>query len=90
MQDGDVYHANGDGVRLSAIRAEDLKQPTRYSIKRSIIITAVCLSFGPIGLYFTVSVTEACARRPGAAAATRLRQARPLSACICFELKLCN
>jgi hypothetical protein len=72
-------------------------------------ITAVSLSLGPIGQNFTVSVTEACARRPGAAAsvsrrrrerrtllaggglaageravATRLRQARPLSARIRF------
>ncbi len=30
--------------------------------------TSVCLSFGPIGQKFTTSVTEACARRPGAAA----------------------
>ncbi len=68
--------------------------------------TAVCLSFGPIGQNFTASVTEACARRPGAAASvsrrrrerrillagggrrasrcTRLRQAKPLSACTCL------
>jgi hypothetical protein len=47
--------------------------------------------FVPIGLICTVSVTEACARMPGAAAsvspgdvsaATRLRQAKPLLACV--------
>ncbi len=55
--------------------------------------TALYLSFGPIGKNSTVSVTEARAReglaQPQAcgagdviAAATRFRQAKPLSACI--------
>ncbi len=35
---------------------------------------AVYLSVGPIGQNFTVSVTEACARRPGAAASVSRRQ----------------
>ncbi len=43
---------------------------------------AVCLSFGPIGQNFTVSVTEACVRRPGAAASVsrRRRERRTLLA----------
>jgi hypothetical protein len=36
--------------------------------------TIVCLSFGPIGQKFTTSVTEACARRPGAAASVSRRR----------------
>ncbi len=35
--------------------------------------TAVCLSFGPIGQHFITSATEACARRPGAAASVSRR-----------------
>ncbi len=46
------------------------------------VCTAVCLSFGPFGQNFTVSVTEACARRPGAAASLsrRRRERRTLFA----------
>jgi hypothetical protein len=36
--------------------------------------TSVCLSFGPIGQNFTVYVTQACARRPGAAASVSRRR----------------
>jgi hypothetical protein len=36
--------------------------------------TPGCLSFGPIGQKFTTSVTEACARRPGAAASVSRRR----------------
>ncbi len=44
--------------------------------------TAVYLSFGAIVQYFTVSMTEACARRPGAAASVsrRRRERRTLLA----------
>ncbi len=38
------------------------------------MITYVYLSFGPIRRNFTVYVTEACARRPGAAASVSRRR----------------
>jgi hypothetical protein len=45
-------------------------------------VPPVCRSFGPIGQKFTVSVIEACARRPGAAAivSRRRRERRTLLA----------
>ncbi len=60
--------------------------------------TAVCLSFGPIGQNLTEGLAQPQACRAGdvsaasclqvaageLAAATRLRQARPLSACTCY------
>ncbi len=38
------------------------------------VSTSVCLSFGPIGHKFTASVTQACVRRPGAAASVSRRR----------------
>jgi hypothetical protein len=48
-------------------------------------VIGACLRFGPIRLNFTTSVTQACARRPGAAASVsrRRRERRTLHACGC-------
>ncbi len=53
---------------------ELLKRNTEYDEEGSFVLCAVYLSFGPIGQSFTVSVTEACARRPGAAASVSRRR----------------
>ena len=44
------------------------QERTRHQSQEA-VGTAVCLSFGPIEKYFMFSVTSACARRTGAAAA---------------------
>jgi hypothetical protein len=54
----------------------------RVSVLGAYRVIAVYLSCGPIGQKFTTSVTQACARRPGAAASVsrRRRERRTLLA----------
>ncbi len=71
--------------RLDTLRDACMEQAPAAAAAASVCaVTIVCLSFGPIGQRFTTSVTEACARWPGAAASVsrrrRERRSHPLAA----------